>query len=186
MKPASVKAVPVNGLYDFVSSELSGEQLRAALETLPPEDRKWFTGRLLAHQTVPLAAVNRFTVAAAEQKGEALESFGNRAGRHGAQQGIRTVYKFVMMVLSPEAVLRKAPLMWSRVYDTGTMTVESTGWSARIHVTDFPSEAAGCARATGWFTVIGERAGAEGIRVRHERCIARGDDECLWAFDWDR
>ncbi len=149
MKGVLVKAVPVNGLYTFVESELTRPQLAAALESLPPDERQWFDGHLLAHQQIPYSAVNRFNVAAAEQKGEPLESFAVRAGRYGAKQGIRTVYKFVMMVMSIEAVLRKAPLMWSRVYDSGNMTVESTGNSARIHVTDFPSELAGCGRATG-------------------------------------
>ena len=90
-----------------------------------------------------------------------------------------------MMVLSIEAVLRKAPLMWSRVYDRGEMTVESEENHARIHVADFPSEPAGCGRATGWFRVIGERAGAKNIRVDHASCVARGAEECRWDFNWD-
>lgn len=184
MKEAHVKAVPVNGLYGFVTSELTREQLKATIESLPPEDRQWFTGHLLAHQQVPYSAVNRFTVAAARQNGEPLESFAIRAGRRGAELGLKTVYKFVMMVMSIEAVLRKAPLMWSRVYDSGEMTVESTGNSARIHVTDFPSEEAGCGRATGWFTVIGERAGAKNLKVDHPVCVARGGHECRWDFTW--
>lgn len=185
MKQAHVKAVPVNALYTFAESELTREQLAAAIESLPPDERQWFTGHLLAHQQIPYSAVNRFNIAAAEQKGEPLESFAIRAGRYGAQQGIRTVYKFVMMVMSIEAVLRKAPLMWSRVYDRGDMTVESTGNSARIHINDFPSEEAGCGRATGWFTVIGERAGAKNIKVAHAVCMARGGHECRWDFTWD-
>lgn len=185
MSDAHVKAVPVNGLYDFVSSQLSGAQLKAAVESLPEDERKWFTGHLLAHQQVPYSAVNRFTEAAAREKGEDLESFAQRAGEYGAQLGLKTVYKFVMMVLSIEAVLRKAPLMWSRVYDKGTMTVESEDKTARIHITDFPSEAAGCGRATGWFRVIGERAGAKNIRLEHALCVARGDEECRWDFEWD-
>ena len=186
MSEAHVKAVPVNGLYDFVASQLSGIELKNVLESLPEDERKWFTGHLLAHQQVPYSAVNRFTEAAAKEKGEDLESFAQKAGEYGAQQGLKTVYKFVMMVLSIEAVLRKAPLMWSRVYDAGTMTVDSDEDNkARIHVTDFPSEPAGCGRATGWFRVIGERAGAKNIRLDHAKCVARGDDECRWDFEWD-
>ncbi len=180
-----MKAVPVNGLVTFVQSELSTDQFHAAIESLPPEERGWFTGHLLAHQQIPYSAVNRFNEAAAAQKGEPLETFATRAGRFGAEQGIKTVYKFVMMVMSIESVLRKAPLMWSRVYDGGTMIVEPGDRSARIHVTDFPSEVAGCSRATGWFAVIGERAGAKNIKVDHAVCAARGDHECRWDFTWD-
>ncbi|MBW3670076.1 MAG: hypothetical protein KY432_00220 [Acidobacteria bacterium] len=185
MNDVQVKAVPVNGLYTFVQTELTSEQLKAAIDSLPPDERQWFTGHLLAHQQVPYTAVNRFTVEAAKQKGEPLESFSLRAGRYGANLGIKTVYKFVMMVMSIEAVLRKAPLMWSRVYDRGKMTVESASGSARIHVADFPSDEAGCGRATGWFTVIGEKAGAKNLKVDHPVCRARGGHECRWDFQWD-
>ena len=59
MSEAHVKAVPVNGLYDFVSSQLSRSQLNSVIDSLPEDEQKWFTGHLLAHQQVPYPAVRR-------------------------------------------------------------------------------------------------------------------------------
>ncbi len=181
---ARVKATPVNGLVDFVSKDLTPEQFRQVLDNLPEEERRWFSGHVLAHELVPLGPVNRFTVLAAAAKGEPIQQFAHRAGRHGAEQGLKTVYKFVMMVLSPQAVLKKAPLMWTRVYDTGVIEVESENNSARVHLRDFPSEEAGCGRVTGWFELMGERSGARNLRIQHALCMARSDAECRWDIQW--
>lgn len=184
MKEAMVRAVPVNSLVRFVSDELTRDQLEKALDGMTADDRRWLTGHLLAHEVVPLDIVNRFTISAAEAKGESIKEFAHRAGRFGGQQGIRTVYKFLLMVMSPAAVLKKAPLMWGRIYDMGVMKVESVGTTAKIVVTDFPSQVAGCARATGWFEVIGESSGAKDFKIAHTTCMAEGGNACTWEMSW--
>ena len=180
-----VKAVPVNGLVQFVRSELSEEAVRNVERRLEA-DAQWFTGRLLAHQVVPLDLVNRYTTLAAGERGEEVKSFARRAGRFGAELGLKSVYRFILAVLSIDYVLRKATFMWTRVYDGGRMNVETTGdRRARITVTEFPADPAGCGRITGWFDTIGERAGAKTLRCSHSRCMAEGAPECVWDFQWD-
>lgn len=184
MKSVNVKAVPVNAVVEFVRKELSSAQLQAVLAGLPPADAALFTGHILATEQVPLHAVNEFTRLCASEKGEPVKSFGRRAGRFGAEQGVRSVYRFIMMVMSTESVLRKAPFMWTRVYDGGEMEVEALPNSARIHIRDFPSEEAGCARVTGWFEKIGELSGAKNLRTVHPSCMAEGAKVCTWTFEW--
>lgn len=183
MPEIHVKAVPVNGLFQFVAAELAPEQLRGVLEKLGP-DARWFTGHLLAHEVVPLPVVNRFTEFSAEVKKEPVKSFAKRAGRFGAELGLKSVYKFILAVLSVEAVLKKAPFIWTRVYDGGSLKVDAAEKRARIHLTDFQSSVAGCGRISGWFEVVGEHAGAKNLKVFHISCAAEGGDECRWDFTW--
>lgn len=184
MQEVHVKAVPVNGLVQFVQSQLTPEQLSALTASLG-DDAQWFTGHLLANAVVPLKAANRYTALAAEMRGEELGAFARRAGRFGAELGLKSVYRFILAVLSVEYVLRKAPFMWTRVYDGGRMEVETPGdGRARIRVTEFPASRAGCGRVTGWFETIGERAGAKGLRCVHSSCMVEGAAECVWDFNW--
>jgi hypothetical protein len=183
MPDIHVKAVPVNGLFQFVSGELAPEQLRGVLEKLGP-DARWFTGHLLAHEVVPLPVVNRFTELSAEVKREPVKSFARRAGRFGAELGLKSVYKFILAVLSVEAVLKKAPFIWTRVYDGGVLKVDAAQNRAQIHLSEFPSSIAGCGRIGGWFEVVGEHAGAKELRLLHSSCAAEGGDECRWDFSW--
>lgn len=183
MRAAHIKTVPVNGLVQFVERELSAEQLQSIKQQLG-DDAKWVTGHVLAHEMVPIAVVNRFTELAAEAKKEPVKNFGRRAGRFGAELGLKSVYKFILAMMSIDYVLRKAPFMWSRVYDGGVIDVEPGPNRARIRVSEFPSNEAMCARITGWFELIGERAGAKDLRCVHTTCATEGAAECVWDFVW--
>lgn len=183
MPEPTVKATPINSLSVFVRTQLGDARTDAIVEAMGGGARSWFTGRVMAHEQVPLSAVNEFTTRAAEAAGEDVTKFAHRAGRFGAEQGLKTVYKFIMVLLSPESVLKAAPLMWKKVYDTGRMEVETGNHTATITIHDFPAHPAGCGRITGWFEVIGEKS-AKDMTVTHNRCRNRGAGECSWAFTW--
>ncbi len=183
MQATHIKAVPVNGLVQFVERELGPEQLQSIRQELG-DDAQWVTGHVLATEMVPIAAVNRFTKLAAGAKKEPVKSFARRAGRYGAEIGLKSVYKFILAVMSIDYVLRKAPFMWSRVYNGGVIDVEQSPGRAKIRVHEFPSDEALCARVTGWFEVIGEKAGAKDLRCVHTSCAAEGAGECVWDFAW--
>lgn len=185
MATIHIKGTPVNGLLDFVKGELTAEQLQSVIASMPEGEQRYWKSYVLAHDLVPLEAANRFTHAAAAAKGEPVKAFARRAGRFGAELGIKTVYKFVLMVMSVEAVLKKAPFMWSRVYDGGKLEVLSSSNSATITLTEFPADVAVCGRITGWFELIGERTGAKNIRVTHKPCATEGGAKCVWNFNWE-
>lgn len=183
MKDPLVKATPVNSLAAFVRTRLGDSATDSLLAELGDDAPRLFSGHLLAHEQVPLSLVNEFTTRAAEAHREAVETFAQAAGRFGAEQGLKSVYKFIMVLLSPESVLKAAPLMWKKVYDSGEMTVEAENRKARIHVRNFPADPAGCNRITGWFEVIGQKT-ADSMQVSHDRCRMAGADECSWSFVW--
>jgi hypothetical protein len=185
MATIHIKGTPINGLLDFVKSELTPEQLQSVIASMPEGEQKYWKSYVLAHELVPLDAANRFTHAAAAAKGEPVKAFAIRAGRFGADLGIKTVYKFVLMVMSVESVLKKAPFMWSRVYDGGKLDVQAAANSATITITEFPADVAVCGRITGWFELIGERSGAKNIDVSHRPCVAEAGAKCVWNFKWD-
>ena len=139
-----IKGTPVNGLLDFVRGELTSDQLAAVIAKMPEAEQKYWKSHVLAHELVPLEAANRFTHAAAQAKGEPIKAFAKRAGRFGAELGLKTVYKFVLMVMSVDAVLKKAPFMWTRVYDGGKIDVVPGANKATIMITEFPSDVAVC------------------------------------------
>lgn len=184
MKDPLVKATPVNSLATYVRSRLGDSRTDSLVEGMGGDARRFFTGHLLAHEQVPLSLVNEFTSRAAESEGEEVEVFAHSAGRYGAEQGLRSVYKFIMVLLSPESVLKTAPLMWKKVYDSGEMDVAITGDKrARITVRNFPADPAGCNRITGWFEVIGQKS-ADAMQTEHDQCKLRGAEDCSWAFAW--
>lgn len=182
---ATTKGTILRSLVKFVQTDLSPEQQTRAYAALPADDRRIVEQRtILASEKVSEFTLNRLTVEAAKAKGEPLESFGRRAGRAELADAVG-VYRFITMVLTPTALLKKASTLWGTIHSHGQLLVENeTAGSARIRLTGFPSEEAHCARLTGWFLGAGEMTGAKNVHIVHNLCVCRGAGECQWQFSW--
>jgi uncharacterized protein (TIGR02265 family) len=181
----TVKGSPVRSLQKFIDSELTAGQRESVFNALPAEYGTRFRQPVLATETVPVHMLNRFTVEAAKVKGEAVDAFARRAGREAAGDAVKGVYRFFAMVMTPPALLGKAGQMWSSLYNRGELRVEDqTEKSARIRLHNFPSEAAGCARVTGWIERMAELTGVKNISVQQTQCYAKGGQCCEWNLKW--
>jgi uncharacterized protein (TIGR02265 family) len=181
----TVKGSPVRSLQKFLDSELDPTQRETVLSALPPEYAKRFRSPILATETVPVHMLNRFTEEAAKAKGEPLEQFARRAGREGANDAVKGIYRFFALVMTPPALLSKAGQMWSSLYNRGELRVaDQTEHSARIRLVNFPSEPAGCARVTGWIEKMAELTGSKNVKVEQTQCFAKGGVCCEWQLHW--
>lgn len=181
----TVKGSPVRSLQKFVDSELSPEQREEMFRALPPEYAARFRSPVLATETVPVHMLNRLTEEAAKARGETVEAFARRAGREAAGDAVKGIYRFFALVMTPPALLSKAGHMWSSLYNRGDLrVVTQTDKGATIRLNSFPSEAAGCARITGWIERMAELTGSKNISVRQTQCFAKGGPYCEWDLKW--
>jgi predicted hydrocarbon binding protein len=181
----TVKGSPVRSLQRFIDAELTPDQKNAVLDRLPAELASRFRLPIQATEVVPVHLLNRITEEAARVKGEPVESFGRRAGREAAGEAVKGIYRFFALVLTPPALLGKASSMWSSLYNRGEMRVdEQTETSARIRILNFPSEAAGCSRVTGWIERMAELTAVKNIKVEQTQCFATGGTCCEWRVSW--
>jgi uncharacterized protein (TIGR02265 family) len=181
----TVKGSPVRSLQKFIDTELSPDQKNAVLDRLPVEFATRFQLPIQAAETIPVHLLNRVTEEAARAKGEPVESFARRAGREAAGDAVKGIYRFFALALTPLALLGKASTMWSSLYNRGEMRVdEQTETSARIRILNFPSEAAGCARVTGWIEGMAEMTGVKNIHIEQTQCFASGGACCEWRVSW--
>jgi predicted hydrocarbon binding protein len=182
----TVKGSPVRSLQQFIEGELTPEQREIVLRNLPPEFAKRFVTPVLATESVPVHMLNRFTEEAAKARGEALESFARRAGRQGASEAVKGIYRFFALVMTPAALLGKASQMWSSLYNRGELRVEEQrGNSASIRLRNFPSEVAGCSRITGWIERMAELTKAKNVKIEQTQCFAKGGAYCEWKLSWN-
>jgi predicted hydrocarbon binding protein len=181
----TVKGSPVRSLQKFLEAELSPEQRGIALQSLPAEYATRLSGTVLPTETVPVHILNALTTEAAKAKGESLDVFARRAGREAASDAVKGIYRFFALILTPAALLSKASSMWSSLYNRGQMRIENqTDRGATIKLLDFPSEAAGCARITGWIERMAELTGVKNVRVQQTQCYAKGAPHCEWNVTW--
>lgn len=181
----TVKGSPVRSLQKFIDANLTAEQREQVLAKLPPEYASRFRTPILATEVVPVHMLNRFTEEAAAAKGETVDAFARRAGREAASEAVKGIYRFFAMVMTPPALLSKAGQMWSSLYNRGELRVDSQNDDgANISLTNFPSEASGCARITGWLERMAELTGAKDVRVTQTQCFAKGAKHCQWQVRW--
>jgi uncharacterized protein (TIGR02265 family) len=181
----TVKGSPVRSLQKFIDAELTPEQRSSVLGALPAEYGTRLRGPVLATETIPVSVLNKFTEEAAKAKGEAVEQFARRAGREGASDAVKGIYRFFALVLTPPALLSKASQMWSSLYNRGELkVVDQTERAATIKLINFPSELPGCSRVTGWIERMAEMTGAKDVRVQQTQCYAKGAPHCEWSVRW--
>jgi len=181
----TVKGSPVRSLQKFIDAELTPEQREKVYQAMPGTYGARFRGPILATETIPVTILNRFTEEAAKAKGEAVDQFARRAGREGASDAVKGIYRFFALVMTPPALLSKASQMWSSLYNRGELKVDDqTSNSARIRLVGFPSEPAGCARITGWMERMAELTGVKNVNVQQTQCYAKGQPNCEWIVKW--
>lgn len=181
----TVKGSPVRSLQKFIEAELTPEQRDTVLQSLPPEYATQLRGMVLATERIPMHILNDLTVEAAKAIGEPIEQFARRAGREGASDAVRGVYRFFALILTPAALLSKASNMWVTLNNRGEMKIESqTDRGATLKLLDYPSEVACCARVTGWIERMAELTGAKHVRVLQTLCYAKGAPHCEWNVTW--
>jgi predicted hydrocarbon binding protein len=182
----TVKGSPVRSLQKFIDSQLTPEQREQVFRALPPQYASRFRGPILATETIPVHVLNVFTEEAAKAKGEPVDQFARRAGREAASDAVKGIYRFFALVLTPPALLSKASQMWSSLYNRGELKVEDqTAGSAKIRLINFPTEAAGCARITGWMERMAELTGAKNVTVQQTKCFSKGAPNCEWVVSWN-
>ena len=184
-RDATTKGAILRSLLKFVENDLTSEQWREVKLTMPADDRPLLDVRsVLASQKVSEFVLNRLTAVAAEVKGESLDSFGRRAGKAELSDAVG-IYRILTMVLTPTALLKKASTLWATVHSHGKLTVDKDlPGEAVVSLRDYPSEAAHCARLTGWFEGAGDMTKAKDAKVVHDLCMTRGDERCRWQLSW--
>lgn len=182
----SIKAHALKTLLKFIEKDLSLEQREAAFASLPPGYRQYTQKILLAADWLPFEVVTTLTEAAAKAKGEPLERFAERAGRHAANAAVNTIYQWLAFLKTPDYILSKAGRTFSTFYNRGSMEVERLGEkSAHVTLRDFPASTAACSRITGWMLELGEMTKAPKLQVIHTRCQSKGVPCCQWLISWE-
>ena len=186
MNPVMVKGTAVVAVAKFIEDQLTAEERERMFTSMTAEDRALFDRHLiLAVDLFPVAAVNRFTAAAAQEKGLPAETFARRAGRFAAEFSIKGAMRYLAALLTPAALLGRAGRLWSTIYSRGELVVETNEPTHTVIVLrNFPSEDVGCARITGWMEKLLEMSRVKNVHVRHIECAARGASACRWDARW--
>jgi hypothetical protein len=104
-----------------------------------------------------------------------------------ASQHFKGIYRMFISLASPLFVARKSAQVWRQYFDIGRaeLTVGEEK-HAELKLTEYPDIPLHHDLShTPFMEEILRISGAKNPKGTHPKCMARGDDHCLWDFRWE-
>jgi len=186
MQGPQVKGAPLRGVVGAIRRICPPGTVDKMLPALPPEVASSVAhDRFLVAGWYPLAHYRAIFGAAMSTSGRGLELV-RALSRDAMAYDLRGIYRLLTFVLSPEFIMRRSPSLFSRYYDTGTLTIPA----ARSGYCE--AHYRGCAGFDSvlWENVLGgsiavlEACGAKNVRARVARGGGDGDEELDLVCEW--
>ncbi len=116
-----------------------------------------------------------------------MDLFGERSFRRMAREVPNLTVSNSLAVSwpkNPKVIIMNAGELWRRFFNFGEMRGEIKGNEGRIIAKGISVDPILCTFLTEYFHGLMETSGAEGVMVKHTKCVHRGDEECEWIISW--
>jgi hypothetical protein len=171
----------------FILEQYSRVGYERIVAALGEKDQEIFLHNAGHLKWLDCGAFMRFMLAADKVVGQGDMEVVKAASIYCARKDLGGLYKVFIAMTSPRVILRNATQLWGKYYDCGEMTmVYEKEKSAGLKLTNFPD-----VPLYHEFNLIpymleaGRFAGAVNPQGTHSKCMARGDDHCLFEFTWE-
>jgi hypothetical protein len=122
-----IKGAVIKAPRDWMRTAYGPEAYKRALTKLTAEEVEFVDGAILAGSWYPLATWEKFHAAMREEakaaRGDSDFQFNMRNMREAGSVILRSVYKFLLGMMSPKAIIEKAALIFGRTYSEGRCEV---------------------------------------------------------------
>jgi hypothetical protein len=181
-----IKGTAIRGALTAVERLCPPKTLERMVALLPDQIAPAVAhGGFISAGWYPLAHLRAIFGAAMQATGRDIELV-RELSREATSADFRGIYRLLTFVLSPEFIMRRAPNIFGRYYDTGSLTVPE----ARHGYLE--AQFRGCVGFDHvlWADILAgaaaviEICGAKDLRFRVVRGGGDGDDECDVACEW--
>ncbi len=177
-----------SGVKPFVRfcREVGGEEVfQRILARLSRADRQLFGQNIMTvgdYKTSSVLALLHATV------DEMFAGDAERAAEIGSfimDEGLNVIYTTFIKVRSQQWLISKAPLLYRIYQSVGSLTPYDVGPKCARARFEHPFlDKAVCRCIAGCVVRALQISGADGVLLAHERCIERGDPQCIYHLTW--
>jgi hypothetical protein len=118
-----IKGAVIKDPRDWMRTAYGAEAYEAALAKMPDAERAVIDGPILAGSWYPIEVWDRFQAAmraeAMSRRGHNALQFSMRNMREAGSVIVRSIYKFLLGLVSPESAVSKFVVVYNRVYSEG-------------------------------------------------------------------
>jgi hypothetical protein len=183
-----MKGTGWKGNIDYILEVAGEEGLERVKAELSEEDRhKIFGQPILPYSWIDYNAYMRFMMLADKMLGQGDLAFFKAATMYNARKDLTGIYKIFISFASPKVILRNSAKVWHQYFDSGDMSVElMEDKKVNLKLVEFPDIPLHHDVAQTDFIKEALRiSGAKNVQGTHPKCIARGDEHCIYEFTWE-
>jgi uncharacterized protein (TIGR02265 family) len=182
----NVKGTCVKSVANFARERIGQKGWEDVLASLGGEDRKLFAGLITATSWYPLETYQRFLATLGRRLGGDPRLLGIEIGRRITADGLNSVYRIFLGMLSTKYLLSKTPLLWKSYFDSERLEIDE--------VTDksfqFSAYGEGAPNTIYCHTILGgglqaiSLSGGKNSAGEEIQCRAQGDTCCKYRISW--
>lgn len=182
-----VKATRFLDVKEYLAQEYGQAGLEKLFKALTPEDQVIFSKPITAVAWIDYSAYMRYVLKADKVLGRGDGQLVTETARYACQKQFKGIYKFFISFTTPEFVLKRVSQVWRQFHSQGTLTLDKIGHGMGVlKLVDFPDiPLYHDLSHTPYMAEILRLSSAKNVRGLHPKCIARGDECCLFRFTWE-
>jgi hypothetical protein len=187
--PAQAKGVVLLHLREYVAQRHGAAKWGDIQRRMQRDDAAVWNGLVLASSWYPMATWNRSLHAFAHAF-DAPDAEVRKFGEFIAERDLHTIFRILLRVAPPDALLGRTGSLWTRYFDSGTLTPEPRGprsWQMIIDAPVGEAEAPGeltCRGVCGWVEQALVLTGTKTARVKEVGCRFAGVPRCSFDVTW--
>jgi hypothetical protein len=173
---------------DYFKDKFGPDAINIIKATMSAEDSsQLFNKKILTVSWIEYSTHIRFLLAADKIFGSGDGQVILDGGRWCARKDFSGMYKIFIAVASPMFLLKKVPNMWRTFYNSGSMQAEAlSDTHIQLVLTDFPNiPEKHELEQLYYFEEILLMAKAKKAKATHPKCMARGDEQCIFDIIWE-
>ncbi len=174
--------------YAYFLEKFGPEKMDEVKARMVPGNIELLFGKpIVAISRVSLDAVMDFLVSADKLLGTGDKTLIRESLRKKARTEIKGIYKVFVSILAPETIIRRAANVWKHIYQQGEVAAtKKTDKIIEMKITEFaemPLEHD--FSVVVYIEELLRMCNCKNPRSRIIKSYSRGDDQCLFEFEWD-
>jgi hypothetical protein len=172
---------------EFINRKYGSQAVAKVVEKMDSKDIE-----ILSQPILPITWLDYGTFIRFQVKADKILGLGDyrlmvEGGSEFGRASFNGIYKVFIRILTPSFVLGKAAQLWRQTMDPGELTVfKETAKGVELKLTGFPDMPLHHEMHQGSFIAeIARLTGIKNVKDTHPKCLARGDDHCIFQLKWE-
>lgn len=183
----NIRGLSIVSAVKYIRQKHGEDGFNKVIEEVPEQYRKYLTEKCEAMQWYPMPALINLMRATDKVMGQSDYKECEEIGKFSAEVAFGGLYKMFLEMGKPHTIIRRAPLAWRLINETGEMEIEVMSEnSTKAKVTDFEdNDKAHCHYLIGYFQQVLTLTGGKNVTVKELQCVLEGADCCEFEAKWD-